>query len=185
MQVRLIQIFLSFAKVGVLTFGGGYAMLPLLQREAVCRHGWVTDGDISDYYALSQCSPGLIAVNMSVYIGYPLRGLAGATVAALGVITPSVLVILLLASLLQGFSHLTLMGHAFAAIRTAVVVLILQSVYSLFKSGVVDKPTMIIFFIAMLFGVLNVVNPVLVIVAAAVAGIIIQAFKKRRQGRGI
>ena len=182
MRVSLIQIYFSFAKVGALTFGGGYAMLPLLQREAVMRHGWLADSDITDYYALSQCSPGLIAVNMAVYIGYPLRGLAGAIVAALGVITPSVLVILLLASLLQSFAQVALIGHAFAAIRVAVAALVLQSVYKLYKDGVPDKPALAIFGSALVIGLLNIVNPVLVIVAAAACGLAVQA--KRKRGRG-
>ena len=184
-NVRLIQIFLSFAKVGALTFGGGYAMLPLLQREAVERRGWLKVGDIGDYYALSQCSPGLIAVNMAVYIGYPLRGLPGALAAALGVITPSVLVILLLASLLQSFAHVELMGHAFAAIRSAVAVLVLQSVYKLYKNGVADKPTLLIFTLAFIIGVLNFVNPILVIIVAAMAGIAVQAIRKRKSGSNL
>jgi chromate transporter len=193
MQVRLVQIFFSFAKVGALTFGGGYAMLPLLQREAVARQGWVSDGDITDYYALSQCSPGLIAVNMAVYIGYPLRGLAGALAAALGVITPSVAVILLLASLLQKYADVAVVGHAFAAIRTAVAALVLQAVYRLYKNGVVDKPTLAIFGAALalgilnpvlVFGFLNITNPVLVIVVAAVAGIVVQAKRKHKRGDG-
>ena len=185
MRVSLIQIFFSFARVGALTFGGGYAMLPLLQREMVERRGWLNDGDIGDHYALSQCSPGLIAVNMAVYIGYPLRGPAGALAAALGVIAPSVLVILLLASLLQRFAGIELMGHAFAAIRAAVAALVLQSVYRLYKSGVKDKPTLVIFTLALITGVLNIVNPVFVIMAAAVAGIAVRAAGKRKAGGGI
>jgi chromate transporter len=185
MQVRLIQIFLSFAKVGALTFGGGYAMLPLLQREAVERRGWLKDSDIGDYYALSQCSPGLIAVNMAVYIGYPLRGWPGALAAALGVIAPSVLVILLLAVLLQNFAQAELVGRAFSAIRAAVAALVIQSVYRLYKSGVVDKPTLVIFGAALALGLLNIVNPVLVIVASALAGLAVQALRKRKTGGDI
>ena len=184
-QISLMKIFFSFAKVGALTFGGGYAMLPLLQREAVERQGWLADSDITDYYALSQCSPGLIAVNMAVYIGYPLRGLGGVLAAALGVITPSVVVILLLASLLQSFAHVALVGHAFAAIRGAVAALVLQAVYKLYKSGVVDKPTLLIFVLALIIGILNIVTPVLVIAAAAAAGIAVQAARKRKTGGGL
>jgi chromate transporter len=180
--VRLTRLFFSFAKVGALTFGGGYAMLPLLQREVVEHQGWLSDSDITDYYALSQCSPGLIAVNMAVYIGYPLRGLAGAFSAALGVITPSVVVILLLASLLQNFAHLELVGHAFAAIRVAVAALVLQSVYRLYKSGVTDKPTLMIFGATLMIGLLNIINPVLIIVVAALCGIAVQTMKKRGRG---
>ncbi|MCL2496844.1 MAG: chromate transporter, partial [Clostridiales bacterium] len=132
--------------------------------------------------ALSQCSPGLIAVNIAVYIGYPLRGLAGALAAALGIITPSVLVILLLAALLQNYAQVALMGHAFAAIRAAVAVLVLNSVYKLYKSGVVDKPTLVIFVLALVLGLLKIVNPILVIVAAALAGISIQWLRKRGRG---
>jgi len=183
-KVGLLQIFLSFAKVGALTFGGGYAMLPLLQKEAVERHNWLTDNDISDYYALAQCSPGLIAVNMAVYIAYPLRGLAGVVAAALGVIAPSVLIILLLATLLQTLSHIELITHAFAAIRAAVAVLVIQAVYRLYKNGIVDTPTQIIFILTLIAGVLNIISPVLMILIAAFSGIIIQIIKKRKAGDG-
>ena len=184
-RVRLTQIFLCFAKVGALTFGGGYTMLPLLQREAVERQGWLKDKDITDYYALSQCSPGLIAVNMAVYIGYPLRGIAGALAAALGVIAPSVLVILLVASLLQKYAQAALVGQAFRAIRVAVAALVCQAVYRLYRSGVADKFALTIFGAALILGLFNIIHPILVIVAAAIGGITVQTVKKRRQGKSL
>ena len=114
-----------------------------------------------------------------------MRGLPGVLAAALGVITPSFLLILLLASLLQNFAHVALVGHAFAAIRVAVAALILQAVYRLYKNGVEDKPSLAIFIAALIIGLVNIVNPILVIVAAAAAGIAVQAIRKRRRGRGV
>jgi chromate transporter len=101
---ELLQMFWAFSKIGALTFGGGYAMLPIVQREIVETYGWVTDEEVLDYYALAQCSPGVIAVNTAAFIGYKKRGTLGAAVAALGVAFPSLIIILLIASFIAGFS---------------------------------------------------------------------------------
>ena len=90
---ELLVLFLTFAKVGVMTFGGGYAMLPILQREVVENKGWATDEELTDYFAIGQCTPGVIAVNTATFIGYRYKGLAGGILATLGVISPSIIII--------------------------------------------------------------------------------------------
>lgn len=130
------RLFASFFKIGAFTFGGGYAMLPLLERECVEKHPWASHDELLDYFAIGQCTPGIIAVNTATFVGYHERGMIGAATATLGVVTPSFIIILLIAALLQNFAHLAIVQHAFGGIRVAVAVLILNAVIKLFKSNV-------------------------------------------------
>ena len=140
-----LKLFLTFAKVGICTFGGGYAMLPVLQREIVENNGWATDAELSDYFAMGQCTPGIIAVNTATFVGCKQRGWLGGLAATLGVVFPSVVIIGLLAAFLSGFSGHPVVEHAFAGVRACVCVLILNSVVKLWKSTVIDGPTTLIF----------------------------------------
>ena len=106
MMKKLLTLFLTFAKVGVMTFGGGYAMLPILQREVVEKKGWATEEELADYFAIGQCTPGVIAVNTATFVGQKLAGVAGGIVATLGVVFPSLVIISILAGLITNFSHL-------------------------------------------------------------------------------
>lgn len=182
---RLLQIFFAFFRIGALTFGGGYSMLPMLQKETVDKTGWIRENQLSDYYALAQCEPGLIAVNMAVLICRPLFGVAGAIAAVLGVVMPSLLIILLIAACLGGAAHLVWLEHAFSGIRVAVAALVIQAVVRLLKNGVVDKATAVISGVAFVLLLLDVVNPVLIILAAALAGIGVRRFSQRRRGKRI
>ena len=101
-----IDLFFTFAKVGVMTFGGGYAMLPILQREVVENKGWATEEELMDYFALGQCTPGIIAVNVATFIGQKLTGILGGIIATLGVAFPSVVIISMLAGVIEAFSHI-------------------------------------------------------------------------------
>ena len=170
----LLDMFLTFAKVGVMTFGGGYAMLPILQREVVDNKGWATEEELMDYYAIGQCTPGIIAVNTATFIGQKFKGNVGAIVASLGVVFPSVVIISLLAGVIEAFSHLTLVQHAFGGIRICVCVLILNSVVKLYKKAVVDKATLAIFLLVVLGSSLLDLSPVLFVIGAAAAGIFLQ-----------
>ena len=133
---KLLDLFVAFFKVGILTFGGGYAMLPMLQREVVERHGWITEEEILDCYAIGQCTPGVIAVNTSTFVGYRQAGVWGAVAATLGVIFPSLVIITVLANVIRRFSDFEIVEHAFAGIRVAVCVLVAQAVVRLWKKGV-------------------------------------------------
>ena len=125
------ELFWTFAKMGVMTFGGGYAMLPILQREVVENKRWVTEEEIMDYYAIGQCTPGIIAVNTATFIGQKIRGIAGGIVATLGLVFPSVVIISILAGLITNFSHLVWVQNAFAGIQVCVCVLIFNAVVKL------------------------------------------------------
>ena len=172
---RLFEMFLTFAKVGVMTFGGGYAMLPILQREVVENKGWATEEELMDYYAIGQCTPGVIAVNTATFIGQKNRGFWGAVFATLGVVFPSLVIISLLAGVIEAFSHLTWVQNAFGGIRVCVCVLITNAVVKLFKKAVVDLPTLLIFLAVAIGSVLLDVSPVIFVVVAAFAGIILKA----------
>lgn len=171
----LMELFLTFAKVGVMTFGGGYAMLPILQREVVENKGWATEEELMDYFAIGQCTPGVIAVNTATFIGQKFKGFWGAVFATVGVVFPSLVIISLLAGVIEAFSHIIWVQHAFGGIRVCVCVLITNAVVKLFKKAVVDVPTMVIFLAVCLGSILLDVSPVIFVVIAAFAGIILKA----------
>ena len=170
----LLEMFLAFAKVGVMTFGGGYAMLPILQREIVDNKGWATEEELMDYFAIGQCTPGVIAVNTATFIGQKNKGITGGIFATLGVVFPSFVIISLLATVIEAFSHLTWVQDAFGGIRVCVCVLITNAVVKLFKKAVVDKITLVIFLIVALGSILLDMSPVVFVLLAAVAGIILK-----------
>ena len=171
----LMELFLTFAKVGMMTFGGGYAMLPILQREVVENKGWATEEELMDYFAIGQCTPGVIAVNTATFIGQKFKGFWGAVFATVGVVFPSLVIISLLAGVIEAFSHIIWVQHAFGGIRVCVCVLITNAVVKLFKKAVVDVPTMVIFLAVCLGSILLDVSPVIFVVIAAFAGIILKA----------
>lgn len=131
-----LQLFLVFAQVGVCTFGGGYAMLPILQREVVEKRGWCSGDELADYFAIGQCTPGVIAVNTATFVGSKRKGIPGGIVATLGMVFPSVVIITIIAAFLQNFAHIPAVGHAFAGVRAAVVALIASSVWKLGKTTI-------------------------------------------------
>ena len=174
MLKKLWEMFWTFAKMGVMTFGGGMAMLPILQREVVDNKHWATEEELTDYYAIGQCTPGIIAVNTSTFIGQKQAGIAGGIVATLGVVFPSLVIISFLAGLITNFSHLAWVKNAFAGIQVCVCVLIFNAVMKLRKKSVVDKKTAVIC-VAVLLGslVLN-LSPVWFVILAAAAGILLK-----------
>ena len=175
--MRLLwELFITFAKVGVMTFGGGYAMLPILQREVVEGKGWATDEELTDYFAIGQCTPGIIAVNTGTFIGQKQAGFWGGIMATLGVVFPSIVIITLLAGVIDAFSHLVWVQHAFGGIRICVCILILNSVVKLYKKAVVDKATFLIFLIVTLGAFLTELSPVVFVVFAAVSGILLKVW---------
>jgi len=176
----LWQLFITFAKIGVMTFGGGMAMLPILQREVVDNKGWATEEELVDYYAISQCTPGIIAVNTATFIGRKQKGTLGGITATLGVVFPSLVIITLLAGLIENFSHLAWVENAFAGIQVCVCVLIANAVVKLGKKSVIDKRTAGIFLVVLLGGVFVNVSPVWFVLAAAAAGIALKSWEARR-----
>jgi len=170
----LLDLFLTFAKVGAMTFGGGYAMLPILQREVVEKKGWATEAELADYFAIGQCTPGIIAVNTATFIGRNVAGFWGSLMATLGVVFPSVVIISLLASVITAFSDFAIVKHAFAGIRVCVCVLIFNAVLKLGKQAVIDKPTAVIAALVTIGAFFTDLSPVVIEVLAAIAGLLIR-----------
>ena len=173
----LLDLFCAFFRIGLFTFGGGCAMLPLLQREIVEKKHWATEEELLDYFAVGQCTPGIIAVNTATFVGFKEKKLSGAIFATLGVVSPSLVIITVIAALLSNFAHIAAVQNAFAGIRVAVCVLILNSIVKLWKKSVVDKLTLGVFIAVFLGSVLlSHVSPVVFIVAAAVLGIVVRVW---------
>ncbi len=168
---ELCSMFWTFAKVGVMTFGGGYAMLPILQREVGEKKNWATEEELTDYFAIGQCTPGIIAVNTATFIGQKTKGIPGGILATLGVVFPSLVIISALAGVIEAFSHLAWVQHAFGGIRICVCVLIVNAVAKLYKKAVVDKLTFAIFLAVALGSAFTSLSPVLFVLAAAILGI--------------
>lgn len=175
----LLRLFLSFFKIGLFTFGGGYAMLPMLERELVEDRKWVTNEDILDYFAVGQCTPGVIAVNTATLVGYKRAKVLGAVIATMGVICPSVIIITVIAAVLSNFADIPAVQHAFAGIRVAVCALITAAVIKLVKSNVKSVVQIILavaaFVVVAVFGA----SPVWVVVGASAAGLLLGKFGKK------
>ena len=169
------NLFWAFAKVGAMTFGGGYAMLPILQRELVEKRDWVTEEELMDYFAIGQCTPGIIAVNTATFIGQKRRGNIGGIAATLGVVFPSLVIISILAGFIAGFAHIPWVQNAFAGIQVCVCVLIINGTMKLLKKAVIDKPTAAIFAAVLLGSSVLDLSPVVFVVVSAVLGILIKS----------
>ncbi len=170
---ELFELFFTFAKVGVMTFGGGYAMLPILQREVVDNKGWATEEELMDYFAIGQCTPGIIAVNTATFIGQKQKGIIGGIVATLGVVFPSLIIITLLAGVIEAFSGVEWVQNAFGGVRVCVCVLIANAVLKLYKKAVLDKITFGIFLGVAVLSVLTDLSPVIFVIISAILGIIL------------
>jgi chromate transporter len=158
-----------------MTFGGGYAMLPILQREVVEKRAWATEEEMADYYAVGQCTPGIIAVNVATFLGNRRGGVPGAVAATLGQVFPSLVIISVIAGLLTNFADFQVVQDAFSGIRACVCVLIFNAVLKLFRTGVVDKATLAIFVAVLLAAALTNLSPVVFVLAAGVLGVLIRA----------
>lgn len=181
---ELLDLYLGFFKMGAVTFGGGYAMLPILQREAVEKKQWVSNEEIMDYYALSQALPGIIAANVAVFIGYKRRRIPGAVVSALGVVSPCLVIIMTIAAFLANFQDNVYVQHAFAGISICVVALIVNSVISLWKKGVKDGMGLALCMLVFAGAVFTELSPVFYVVGAAAVGIIWQVWRVKREVQG-
>ena len=173
---ELLKLYLTFARIGLVNFGGGYAMLPLLERELVNDRGWCTTDELMDYFAIGQCTPGLIALNVSTFIGNKRKGIMGGIICTLGFITCPILIILTIAMFLTNFADLPVVKNAFAGIRVCVCVLILQAVLRLWKKAVVDVTSLILYLVIFALAAFSSVLPVSVptfalVIAAGVFGV--------------
>jgi len=174
----LWNLFITFARIGSLTFGGGYAMLPMIQEEVVKKHSWATDEEVIDYYAIGQSTPGIIAINTATFIGYKIKGVFGGIFATLGMVFPSIVIITIIATFFKQFQDIKIVQHAFGGIRVAVVALILNAIINMWKKSITDYIGIIIFSISFLVIAFLKLSPVVVVITSFVVGLIIQQNKE-------
>lgn len=175
----LLKLFYTFAKIGGLTFGGGYAMLPMLQKEVVEKNEWASEEELMDYFAIGQCTPGIIAVNTATFIGYKIKGIAGGVFATLGMIFPSIVIITIIAAFISNFTHIESVKHAFSGIQICVCALILDSIIKLGKKSLTDKWCIVIYAIALTLSLALGVSTVFIVIGAGVLGIVINYIKSK------
>ena len=165
-------MYFTFFRIGAVTFGGGYAMLPILQREVVENKHWATEEELADY-AIGQCTPGIIAVNTATFIGQKHRGILGGILTTLGVVSPSLIIISIIAAVINNFAELVWVQNALGGIRICVCVFILNAVVKLMKSAVKDKATLILYLALFAIAVFSSFSPVYSVVVAGVLGVVI------------
>ena len=167
-----IELFWAFFQIGALTFGGGYAMLPMIQKEIVEKHKWSTEEEILDYFAISQLTPGVIAVNTATFVGYKTKGILGGIFATLGVVFPSVVIITIIAAFLKNFMDLEIVQHAFAGIRVAVCVLITIAIIKLAKKNIKNNVGILLAITVFLLVTFTNISSVYVIIGAIIFGLL-------------
>jgi len=171
---------LTFVYIGAVSFGGGYSMLPMFQRELVEKNGWLTEEEMTDIFSVGQCLPGIIAGNTAVFVGYKQKGVAGGTAAVLGAVFPSVVFTLILAAFIANFADIPIVQSAFAGIRVAVSVLIINTVIKLWKQAIADKAAIVIFAVVFIVAVFTSLPAAALVFAAGIAGVAICSFRKER-----
>lgn len=169
----LLDLYITFVKIGFMTFGGGYAMLPILEREVVDKKKWATSEEILDYYAIGQSTPGVIAINTATFCGYKMGKNIGGVVASLGFITPSIIIITMISSFLQNFSHIAAVQHSFAGIRIAVCSLVLYSIIKMLRKNANSIAKFLVFLLTLLAITVFDVSPVVIVIIVAALGIIL------------
>lgn len=179
----LWTLFVTFMRIGGLTFGGGYAMLPMLQQEVVGKLKWTTEEELLNYYAVGQCTPGIIAINTATFIGYKQKGILGACAATAGIVFPSLVIIGVIAGFIQNFADNIWVQHAFAGIRVAVGALVISAVVKMWKAGIKDGIGIAIFVIALVLSLLADLSPMIVVLFGIVAGIGFTRLKEQQEGK--
>lgn len=178
------ELFVAWFKIGLFTFGGGYAMLPLIEREVIDKKGWTDKEEILSIYALAQSVPGVIAVNTSIVLGNRLAGVKGAVVAAAGVISPSLIVIMAIASYFDVIMNSVYVLQAFSGIRAAVVGLVAAAAVRIALASLKDKPAYMIAIAAFLLSAFTDIHAIAIIVGGAFAGVLVYYFGAKRRARG-
>lgn len=175
-----LQLFLAYAKIGAVTFGGGYAMLPIIKREVVDKRGWSTEQDVIDSYAIGQCTPGVIAVNSATLVGYQKGGVLGAVCATVGVVSVPILIIISIASVIEAYAENVYVQHALAGMSVAICAIIAVTVAKLIKKSCKDIPTIAIAAIVLALSLAFDLSTVLLVVCAALAGVVINGIKSAK-----
>ena len=175
-------LYKAFFTINILTFGGGYAMLPMLEKEIVNNKKWATMEEISNYYAVSQCTPGVIAVNVATFIGYKQKKVLGGIIATLGAITPSIIIVLLLSGILEQILGYQIVKSAFSGIAVAVCALLVQALTKLIKSGIKDAYTAIIAIISATVSILFKLSPILIVLVSGVVTVLYKFILEKAKG---
>ena len=182
---RLFQVFFTFFRIGAFTFGGGYAMIPLIQNEAVEKHHWVTDDDILEIIAIAESTPGPIAINAATFVGYRAAGVLGSIVATLGVVLPSFMIILALSFVLEAFQEVRAVQYAFFGIRAGVLALLCKALWTMYKKAPKGWAAYVVMAGAFIltainkFGIFK-INMIFVIIGCAVFGLVTSLSMERR-----
>lgn len=178
------ELYLAFFRIGGLTFGGGLTMLPMLKHELVAKKGWVSEDELLDCYAIGQCTPGVIAVNTATFVGYKREGIAGGIAATLGMISPSVVLITLIASFFQAFVENTYFQHAIMGIKGVVCALMLNTVITLAKKSLVNSMSVLICAVALALALFTPVPTIAVVVLAGLSGAAMELWRRRHPKEG-
>ena len=176
---ELFKLFWAFFKIGLFTFGGGYAMLPLIQKEIVEKENWATEEEVMNYFAVGQCTPGVIAVNTATFVGHKIKKTMGGVFATIGVITPSIIIITIIAQFLRQFAEVETVKYAFNGIRVAVAVLILNAVIKFWKSGIKNLTGVIIFAVTLILSIFFDLSSVYIVIGALITGIILGVYREK------
>lgn len=176
---RLWALFTTFFKIGAFTFGGGYAMIPLIQKEAVENHGWVTDEDILEIIAIAESTPGPIAINSATFVGYRTAGVLGSICATLGVVLPSFVVILLISNILDRFQEVKAVQYAFNGIRAGVLALLFKALWTMYKKSPKGWASYVVMAAAFVLTAFCKLNVLIVIVFCAVFGLVTSLVAER------
>ena len=182
---KLLMLYAVFFKMGIVNFGGGYALLPLLQKELVDKRGWATNEEITDYYAIGQCTPGAIAVNVSTFIGYKIKGVLGGIVSTLGFVSPAFIIIFLIATVLNQFADLWYVQSAFKAIRACVFVLILSAIIKLAKKSIIDWITLSIAVVVLLLTIFTEIPLFIYVIVAGFIGVMVNWYKDKKKPKQV
>lgn len=180
-NISLLNLFLTFAKVGAMTFGGGYAMLPVIEKELIDKKKWMTRQDLMDFFAVSQVTPGVIAVNTASLLGYQKRRILGAVSATLGIIAPSVIIITLIALFLTKYLSAEVTDRLFNSIRICVAALIVHALFPFFKKGIINVFTAALFAFSLIIYFAFRISPALLVVFCALAAIFENALKRKTE----
>ena len=178
---KYLDLFLTFAKIGTFTFGGGYSMLPMIQREIVEHKQWATNEEIVNYYAIGQCTPGVIAVNTATFVGSKVGGIPGGILATLGIVTPSIIIIMIIANILNLFLENAFVEKALSGIRTTVCALMIYSIWGMLKKSIKDILCILLLIAAMIVTLIFDVSPVYISIAGIVLGIVKTTCKKENK----
>ncbi|NPV55001.1 MAG: chromate transporter [Firmicutes bacterium] len=169
----LLTLFYTFAKIGAFSFGGGYAMIPLIQREIVTNHKWLSLPQFIDVIAISQATPGPIAINSATFVGYKIAGFWGSVSATVGVVLPPFIIMFILTRLFLKYRNLSSTQAAFGGIRPAVVALIVAAAVSIFSSSITDFPGAVIALVVFIATVFTKINPIVLLLLSGISGVFI------------